>query len=545
MSSATTLREFLVSLGFKVDASSFKTFTEGAGKAGAVVGEMAEAVVAATVAVEAFVGKMAESLTDLYWSSQRLHSGVAAIKGFQLGVQQMGGDAASALTSLEGLANFMRSNPGGERFINSMLGVQTRGANGQLRATTEIMADIGAKLRQLPFYRQKVIANFLGIDDMTLMAMDRGLGKVTNNYAKLFKMIGTDPDKAALKLKDFYNQLERIEAIFYVLAVALAEKLLPVVTWLNDQFEHFVENFDTWKKSDWGKSVMDLADALGELTKDIISGSKAFDAWFHPLRAITDQMKIFIDELTLVIDILTLKWDKAGQKFKDVIKDYQDAFDHAAETFHKFANAGQGSNGHGGKGSAPTPSITTAGKQAGVAAIGYLQKIGGWTKEQAAGIVGNLLYEGGLKADTKGDGGAAYGIGQWHKDRQELFKKWSGHDIHNSTLVEQLGFVNYELHHSEARAGNVLGHITEAALAAIAIRKLYERPASGASDGARAGIAERLLGGKGGHDVTIHQKTDIHVNGAHDPATTAKRTSEQQSRVNGNLVRNFRTAVAG
>lgn len=539
MSSATTLREFLVSLGFKVDASSFKTFTAGAGKAGAVVTEMAEAVVAATVAVEAFVGKMAESLTNLYWSSQRLHDSVASIKGFQLGVQQMGGDAASALTSLEGLANFMRSNPGGERFINSMLGVQTRGADGQLRHTTEIMADIGAKLRQLPFYRQKVIANFLGIDDMTLMALDRGLDKVTISYVKLFKMIGTDPDKASKKLVDFHNQLERIEAIFYVLAVALAEKLLPVVTWLNDQLEQFVENFDTWKKSDFGKSVMDLADAIGELTKDLAAGSKAFDAWFHPLRMVTDQLKIFIDELTLLIDLLTGKWDKAGQKFKDVMKDYQIAYEHAAEivrgTFH-----GQSGNPNG------PPTTPPDERNIGQKAITLLQHIGGWTKEQAAGIVGNLLYESGLKKGIKGDSGSAYGIGQWHKDRQDKFKAWAGHDIHGSTLEEQLGFVNYELHHSEARAGQVLSRITDAALAAIAVRRLYERPASGASDSARAGIAERLLGGRGGNSaVSIHQKTDIHVNGAHDPATTAKRTSDQQSRVNGNLVRNFRTAVAG
>ena len=47
----------------------------------------------------------------------------------------------------------------------------------------------------------------------------------------------------------------------------------------------------------------------------------------------------------------------------------------------------------------------------------------GWTKNQAVGIVANLEAESGLDPTIKGDKGEALGIGQWHPDRQALFKK--------------------------------------------------------------------------------------------------------------------------
>lgn len=44
-----------------------------------------------------------------------------------------------------------------------------------------------------------------------------------------------------------------------------------------------------------------------------------------------------------------------------------------------------------------------------------------------------------------GDGGKAYGISQWHPDRQEEFRKFIGHDIKTSTRDEQLRFQAHEI----------------------------------------------------------------------------------------------------
>lgn len=117
----------------------------------------------------------------------------------------------------------------------------------------------------------------------------------------------------------------------------------------------------------------------------------------------------------------------------------------------------------------------------------------GWTKEQASGIVGNLMVESGANLSTSavGDGGKAYGIAQWHPDRQKLFKRKFGKDIRESTLEEQLQFVQYELQNNEYKAGARLSEATTAQEAAAIIDALYER-SSGAHRGRRVGVAQVL-----------------------------------------------------
>jgi len=82
----------------------------------------------------------------------------------------------------------------------------------------------------------------------------------------------------------------------------------------------------------------------------------------------------------------------------------------------------------------------------------------GWTKEQAAGIVGNLQEESGKNLDTKavGDGRKAKGIAQWHPDRQAKFQEIMGKQVMDATLEEQLKFVDWELKNSHKVAGDKL-----------------------------------------------------------------------------------------
>jgi|GEM_PF-6513657 len=101
----------------------------------------------------------------------------------------------------------------------------------------------------------------------------------------------------------------------------------------------------------------------------------------------------------------------------------------------------------------------------------------GLTKEQASGVVGNFLQESGLNIGAVGDNGKAYGIGQWHPDRQELFKKVYGKDIRSSTLAEQIDFTMYELKNTEKKAYADLQKQSTAAGSAEVFMKGYERPA--------------------------------------------------------------------
>ena len=121
----------------------------------------------------------------------------------------------------------------------------------------------------------------------------------------------------------------------------------------------------------------------------------------------------------------------------------------------------------------------------------------GWTQAQAVGLVANITAESGLRTTAVGDGGKAYGICQWHPDRQEEFARFAGHDIRSSTLQEQLGFVHHELTDGrEKKAGNNLRGAQTPAEAAAVISTYYERPAD--TDGqalARAKLANGIHAG--------------------------------------------------
>lgn len=116
----------------------------------------------------------------------------------------------------------------------------------------------------------------------------------------------------------------------------------------------------------------------------------------------------------------------------------------------------------------------------------------GWTKEQAAGIVGNLYKESKFDHTAVGDSGKAYGLAQWHPDRQADFKKKFGKDIKKATYQEQLAFINYELRNGkEQDAGNKLKKAKTAGQAGAIVSEFYERPkAKQAEKRERAQLAE-------------------------------------------------------
>jgi hypothetical protein len=118
----------------------------------------------------------------------------------------------------------------------------------------------------------------------------------------------------------------------------------------------------------------------------------------------------------------------------------------------------------------------------------------GWTLAQAAGIVANLEAESGLHPDAVGDGGRAYGIAQWHPDRQAIFAGMMGEPVQGSSFEDQLYFVHAELQGAEKRAGDALAACTTAAEAGACVSKLYERPADREGEAAkRAALAERIF----------------------------------------------------
>jgi hypothetical protein len=100
----------------------------------------------------------------------------------------------------------------------------------------------------------------------------------------------------------------------------------------------------------------------------------------------------------------------------------------------------------------------------------------GWTPAQAAGFAANLQVESNFNPAAVGDGGRAYGIAQWHPDRQAAFQRWAGRDIRGSTFEQQLEFMQFELTQgNERRAGTMIRQATTPEQAAAMVDQYYER----------------------------------------------------------------------
>jgi hypothetical protein len=115
----------------------------------------------------------------------------------------------------------------------------------------------------------------------------------------------------------------------------------------------------------------------------------------------------------------------------------------------------------------------------------------GKTKEQAAGIVGNLIHESNLNTTASGDAGTAFGIAQWRGERQvelRAFAKSKGTSPND--FQTQLEFINQELNTSESAAhAQLLGAKTTKAATMAFIN--YERP-KGVGTANPDGLSNRL-----------------------------------------------------
>jgi hypothetical protein len=112
----------------------------------------------------------------------------------------------------------------------------------------------------------------------------------------------------------------------------------------------------------------------------------------------------------------------------------------------------------------------------------------GWSREQAAGIVGNLLQESGTLDPTQShDSGTGIGIAGWRLERRKALEGFAAARGKSATDFEtQLEFVDHELRTSEGAVGARLRQAKTAGQAAEAFIS-FERPAGWTPENPRAG----------------------------------------------------------
>src|SRR5580658_2681164 len=96
MADSNVIREFLVSLGFKLEEDKLKKFDGAIASATKGVFALGLALEGMAVAVGAAVAAYAEHLETLYFASQRTGSSVREIKAFDLAMQNLGAQSGAA-----------------------------------------------------------------------------------------------------------------------------------------------------------------------------------------------------------------------------------------------------------------------------------------------------------------------------------------------------------------------------------------------------------------------------------------------------------------
>lgn len=565
MADQDVIKEFLVGLGFKVDQKGAKDFSAGIDTATKSVTRLVAVIAGASLTVAAGVSAFASNLEGLYYASQRVGSSAESLKSAEYAARDLGASADEARNSIEGMAKFLRDNPGGEDFLKG-IGVQTRDANGNLRDTADLLANVGQKLKAMPWYQANQYAGVLGIDERTLRAIqdDKFGAKLEQNRKKLRD---SGLDQATKDAHAFMETLREVGLQFEVFSVevqsALMRKLGPDLERFADWFQQngpmiadriadiavklidFAEKsgpylqkiWDFFVKLDeatdgWSTRIivlLGLLNALGALS--LVSGIARLAGSFFTLGA-------SIAGLSGAAAILTPLAGATALLYSPTLNDGEDEIVRRIRERQGLPPVEEQTPDQAARERARSDAWRKnqdVDKDKSNFVSDFFEAMG-WTKEQAAGITANLAAESNLDPKARGDWGRARGIAQWHRDRQDKFQEWAGFSLMDdrADLVKQMEFVQHELTEgAEQKAGNLLKATQNAQDAGAVVSKYYERPRDTDREAAvRGEMASQLI-----------QTTNITVNGATDPAATANAVGGAQNRVNQELTRNMNTAV--
>lgn len=507
------LESFLIALGMKVDEKSFQ-------KADAAFGGLTKsalqlgAVFAGKLAIDKVVGDFKQAGTELNNFNKLTGLSTQNVQSLGQALKAQGGSASDAFSAMKKIQDLMASPITGD---TGWFGdVAKMGLNPDViigaQNTADALAGIAGEFEHMSALNQRLAGQALGLDDSTVRLLMRGRDEVEkqlNSRGKLALMTQKQIEDAA-RLTHATSELDQV---FTDMGNTIAGELTPALAEMAEDFVAFYRD-----------------------NKDLIdSGLKEF---FGGLA----------DNIELVSAALILMGGAGALKGLAALRAVVGLGAAGAGAAGGAAAAGAGASmlgvAAGGAAALLYSSSLNSGedtellnnrlKKGGGEAVGavvdyFMAK--GWTQDQAEGIAANIEAESAFKANASGDGGQAYGLAQWHPDRQAEFAKQYGKDIRNSTGAEQLEFINHELTRgNEKSAGNKLRAATSAYDAASIVSREYERPADAAGEASRRGASAA-----GYTDNRVY-----HINGA-DTEKVKQVLNEQMGQMTEQTMQDFKS----
>lgn len=544
------IKEFLVSLGYRVEANQEKKFAASVGSATNAVVALGAAAAAASAAVSAAVIKISRSFDGLYWQAQRTQTTVSQIKAISYAVSQLGGSADEAGSSIESFGKNLKWNPGFEGFLKQ-IGVVTR-SNGQLRDSVALMKDFANVLKGKSRAEQMGLAAFAGIDLKTLEALQSGeLAKRMAEHSATLKRLGVDEDDAARKANALQIALGKLNDTLSGIGTLLLDRFGPSLTQFFEKLNSFiVDNSDKivaffeklgrvagelyavfeklievvgplWQKFDNLAQSIGGVDGLTAVLATLIGLKVA--AWFLAVAAAITKvgtaasvallggalgkfLALFGIGAAAAIGMSTEAnagedaeiarrraagtWGpaKAGEMEADAAARQKDT----RNLWQRYAPkilGGKDAPGDPAKGASTAPKGSAA-KLAAARESYDFWRSKGLSHEAAAGMVANEEAESAFNPNARGDGGRAHGLYQHHPDRRANILAGTGIDMSTADAQRQREGAHWEMTKGrEQKTWRALQGVTSAGEAGSIVSKEYERPADRYGEAAKRAAA--------------------------------------------------------
>lgn len=448
-------------------------------------------------------------------------------------VKTVGGTAEGFQGSLQGIASGIEAFKLGEDSpVVSMfrsIGVNIGDASGKVRPFKDMLLDVADVLQKYNPQDQIRIAQGLGIDNDTLNLLRQGRTAVQALFDQMYKASGVTDEstkraqEAQRTWGEFTGEISGVgQSIFEALLPAIIEAtkaLKDFGTWVNEHrteigafFKDLVDDGERLGKMFAGISGDDTASKLNTITVAVVALGAA-------LASVASGGGIAALVRLGVLGGAGYAGYKAGEEINNAfIKGTPAEGVIGSVVAHGMALLGSND---------AKEAVDINDLQANKGTADYVKKYfmsQGWSADQASGIAANLSVESGFKPSAYGDGLRAYGIAQWHGDRQQEFQKLYGKSIHGSSLEEQLAFVQHELTQgNEQAAGRALRGAANAREAGQIVSRKYERPANADWDAQRRGDLAAMLSGSSGGTLPVGASANPQVAAT---AKTVTNTSE-------------------
>lgn len=292
--SGETIKEFLVGLGFEVDQGSLNKFNDGLKKATIAI----TAVGAAATAAAGFVAKMVMSVANDFDKISDLGARVNATAHeiMELGyVASLTDSSVEAVaSSLDGLNRTMGEasmGMGRGKVVFEQLGISLKDANGNMKTTAAMMAEIGDKIKDLSRQEQVAILSKLGIDPTMIGALTGDVAELRAEFNQIYSDLEIDANAAAQASSDFMDSVGRLSFVFDSLRKAVALKFMGQIQAGIDRMRKLlVENMPKIVNAITPiiQVILRIAEAFIAIVARIAQFAGVLIGWFNRINDATD-----------------------------------------------------------------------------------------------------------------------------------------------------------------------------------------------------------------------------------------------------------------